>query len=205
MSTESIERRFTPDVNIEFRDAPDGKGPGTVSGFAIPYNSDSRKLFGKFIERNRPGAFDGSFGKGEMRLNFEHLGYATLGTERAGTLRVFPEADGVRFECDLPDTTHGRDTAELMKRGDLAGCSYEFGDAEWEWSERSDGETVGEVVKGTVRALTLTVNPAYPETSAGLRSLEAAQVGPEPETGTQTDAEHRERELRLAEAENELR
>lgn len=196
------ERRFTADTKIELRAAADGKGPGTVVGRAIVYNSRSEKLFGKFYERIKPGAFDRSFGQKRMRLNFEHIQHATLGTERAGTLRVNPGPEGVDFECDLPDTTFGRDAAALIERGDLAGCSFEFREAKWEWRDLDDDEVEGDVVEGTVDNLTLTVNPAYPETTTALRSLDEAKGEDEPAPNTD---DGREARLRLAEAEQELR
>ena len=189
---------------MQLRESDASDSVGVVAGTAIVYNSRSEKLFGKFYERIRPGAFDGKIGDVALKMNFEHLGHATLGTTRAGTLRIEQRADGIGFEVDLPDTTHGRDARALLQRGDLEACSFEFGQPRWEWREIDGGETEGELVEGVLSALTLTTNPAYSETSAALRSLEAAQLGSEAIVDTRTDRPHLERELRLREAEFDL-
>ena len=47
-------------------------------------------------------------------LGDSQRGVAVLGRTTAGTLRLSEDSRGLKFECDLPDTTAGRDTYESV-------------------------------------------------------------------------------------------
>lgn len=146
--------------------------PGHLTGYAAVFNSEAR--LGEFIEVIRPGAFAKSLQPGiNIRALYHHQGDALLGTTRGGTLKLQEDAQGLRFDLALPDTSHGRDLAVLVDRGDVAGCSFGFRIREGgdRWEERNGGEFLRELIDLDLSEITLTHDPAYQDTSVALRSL----------------------------------
>ena len=143
----------------------------TLHGYAAVFNSEAN--LGTFSEVIRPGAFAKSLATGSnIRALYQHDGTALLGTTRGGTLQLREDAKGLAFTLALPDTSHGRDLAVLVDRGDVAGCSFGFrvnpgGDR---WEER--GSTmVRELLDVDLAEITLTSDPAYSDTTVALRSM----------------------------------
>ena len=162
---------------FEMRAASRDGSIGTLVGYAAKFNKLSRNL-GGFVEQIAPGAFNKSLADGVRvmaRYNNEDSGL--LGTTDAGTLRLSADDVGLLYEVDLPDTTVGRDVAALAARGDVRFSSFAFhvppGGDEW-------GYTESDFPQRTLLATHLVdvapVNdPAYLDTSSGLRSLAEAR------------------------------
>ncbi|WP_043681394.1 HK97 family phage prohead protease [Castellaniella defragrans] len=147
-------------------------GPGRVRGYAAVFGSAAH--LGAFDEIVRPGAFADSLASGQaIRALYHHQGDALLGSTRSGTLQLREDDHGLRFELALPDTTHGRDLAVLIQRGDVAGCSFGFTvpDGGDRWEQRS-GTFLRELLRVDLREITLTSDPAYTDTTVALRSLD---------------------------------
>ena len=142
----------------------------TLSGYAAIFNSETD--LGSFVEVIRNGAFRKSLeGGANIRALYHHQGDALLGTTRGGTLKLREDAKGLAFDLALPDTTHGRDLAILGDRGDVAGCSFGFkvreGGDRW---ELRGAQAVRELLDVELLEITLTANPAYPDTSVAMRN-----------------------------------
>ena len=89
----------------------------TLTGYAAVFNSEA--VLGDFSEVIRQGAFAKSLATGSnIRALYQHQGDALLGTTRGGTLQLREDAKGLAFELALPDTSHGKDLAILVGRGD---------------------------------------------------------------------------------------
>jgi uncharacterized protein len=114
-------REFAGD--IEFRAAD--KGPGTISGYGLVYESWSQDL-GGFREKIARGAAAPALKAGGTVGLRQHNMLVLLGTLHAGTLRLSEDNKGVRYELDLPASPDGENTAESVKRGDLTGSSFSF-------------------------------------------------------------------------------
>ena len=148
----------------------DGK---KLSGYAAIFNSEA--ILGDFVEVIRNGAFRTTLESGSnVRALYHHQGDALLGTTRAGTLQLREDGKGLAFDLQLPDTTHGRDLAVLVGRGDVSGCSFGFkvregGDS---WQQRG-AQLVRELRDVELVEITLTADPAYADTSVALRSRPA--------------------------------
>lgn len=106
----------------------------------------------------------------------------------AGTLQYSVNETGVYFSFEAPHTTDGDKAVELVKRGDISGCSFAFSthyyDPEYvECSkETTDGrtQTTYRVKKMTgVYDFTLAADPAYIATSVEAREKAAGQRQPE--------------------------
>ena len=142
----------------------------TVYGYAALFNNETN--LGAFNEVIRQGAFRKSLDAGDnIRALYHHQGDALLGTTRGRTLQLSEDSRGLQFELALPNTTHGRDLAVLIDRGDVAGCSFGFkvreGGERW---ELRGAQTVRELLDVELYEVTLTHDPAYTDTSIALRS-----------------------------------
>lgn len=145
----------------------------TLTGHAAIFNSEAD--LGGFVEVIRNGAFRKSLeGGSNIRALYHHQGDALLGTTRSGTLKLKEDAHGLAFELALPDTTHGRDLAVLVDRGDVAGCSFGFrvADGGDRWEQRG-AQLVRELLSVELQEITLTHDPAYADTTVALRSRPA--------------------------------
>lgn len=145
--------------------------PGRLTGYAAVFNSEA--VIGDFVEVIRRGAFTRSLAAASnVRALYHHQGDALLGTTRAGTLKLTEDTHGLRFDLALPDTSHGRDLAILVDRGDVAGCSFGFRVAEGgdRWEQRG-GQMVRELLDVDLAEITLTADPAYIDTSVAKRSM----------------------------------
>lgn len=150
-------------------------GNKTLTGYAAVFNSEAN--LGAFSEVVRRGAFAKSLATGSnIRALYHHEGSALLGTTRGGTLQLREDAQGLAFELSLPDTSHGRDLAILVDRGDVAGCSFGFRVPEGgdRWEQRGT-QPVRELLAVDLVEITLTSDPAYADTSVAMRSLAAIE------------------------------
>ena len=147
----------------------------TLTGYAAVFNSEA--VLGDFSEVIRQGAFAKSLATGSnIRALYQHQGDALLGTTRGGTLQLREDAKGLAFELALPDTSHGKDLAILVGRGDVAGCSFGFrvapGGDRW---EQRGATLVRELLNVDLVEITLTSDPAYQDTTVALRNMPITQ------------------------------
>lgn len=154
---------------VELRANQDGTS--VLTGYAAVFNRYSQNL-GGFVEQVDPAAFTKSLADSvPVVARFNHQDNLLLGTSEAGTLTLEIDGTGLRYTVDLPDTTAGRDVKALAERGDLRYSSFAFRTMEDEWDWTPDGFPLR-----TLRAVQLVdvapvVNPAYRDTTTGLRSL----------------------------------
>ena len=62
----------------------------------------------------------------DVVATYNHNQSVILGRTTSGTLQLRSDANGLRFDCDLPDTQAARDVHTLVERGDLNACSFAF-------------------------------------------------------------------------------
>ena len=169
----SIERRFIP---LEFRVLNDGDGNTTpmIRGYASVFNSWSQDL-GGFREMIMPGCFARSLANGDdVVALFNHDPSMLLGRRSSGTLTASEDATGLLVEIKPPNTSTGRDVMELVKRGDLKGMSFAFTlpnpktDQKW---TRGEGGDLREIYRANLHDVSVVTDPAYTDTSVGVRSL----------------------------------
>jgi uncharacterized protein len=181
-----VERRFVG-TTVELRAAKDGKGPGTLVGYAATFDQSSVDL-GGFIESIAPGAFSNVL-EDDCRCLRNHCDESLLGRTTAGTLRLSQDSVGLHYECDLPDTTVGRDTAELVRLKNITGCSFQFtiadGGQTWDFAgSYGDGMAKRTITKiGRLYDVGPVTFPAYESTKVDMRSFDAAKASrpPSPE------------------------
>jgi HK97 family phage prohead protease len=173
----SIERRMTASQSVTLEKRADNTQ--TVVGYgAVFYRATDPgtqyRLWEGVQERIAPGAFDRAIKEmDDARALFNHDPNMLLGRVSAKTMRLSVDSVGLRYEIDLPDTQVGRDTANLITRGDLSGSSFSFAvDAEaWhmegEGDKRTEIRTINSVRLYDVGPVTF---PAYESTTTGMRS-----------------------------------
>ena len=167
-------------ADIEIRETGDGM---YFEGYAAVFNSPSEPL--PFIERIAPGAFKRSIeARNDIKLLWNHDTGSVLGSTRAGTLKMYEDERGLRVSAQLPNTSLGRDTAELIRRGDVSAMSFGFsvpsgGD---EWSTDGSERTLRSV---RLHEVSIVAFPAYSGT-AGTTSVrgidkvaERAEIDPD--------------------------
>jgi len=167
-SMSKVETRYQV-TDIEVREEQEGM---RFTGYAALFNSDSQPL--PFIETIDRGAFKRSIqSRNDIKLLFNHDTGNVLASSRAKTMRLYEDERGLKVEALLPNTTLGRDTAELLRRGDLDSMSFGFsvpsgGD---EWSADGMKRTLKSV---RLHEVSIVAFPAYQATAgtATVRSLQ---------------------------------
>ena len=114
---------------------------GALTGNVIQYGVLSEDL-GGFRERFSPGSFKDILSREDLdvRLLHSHDTGSVLG-RTPNTLQFIEDQQGLSFRASLPDTSLGRDTLTLIKRGDLTGTSLGFIPKEVSWDE-VDGQVI---------------------------------------------------------------
>ncbi len=171
---ENVERRV---FHIEMRAAPDGDDGdkrSTVTGYAALFNSPSEDM--GFIEIIEPGAFSEAIATSDVRALFNHDPNLILARTASGTLKVWEDDRGLRYEFTLPDTTFGNDFRVMLERGDVSQSSFAFSVKEqaWETKKMANGELqYTRRVKKVERLFDVSpvTYPAYAETDVALRSI----------------------------------
>ena len=209
-------RREVVVTELHVREAGEGEAASrTIVGRAILFNTPSAPLWSDEDEEAReiiaPEAITKELLDGcDIKFTMFHdrqliLARSNKGT---GTLSYTVDDKGVAFEFEAPNTVDGDKALELVKRGDLAGCSFAFSTHYWDESfvsrtvEVRDGRAY---ITYTVKAvtgvydMTLAADPAYPDTSVEAREFardlrEAAK--PEAPDTTKVDKEKVETQLR---------
>ena len=162
-----IEMRVSS-ADFEIRETSDGM---TFEGYAAVFNSRSENL-GGFTEFVAPGAFTRSLKtRNDVKLLWNHDSGQVLGSTRARTLTLTEDARGLKVKALLPNTQLGRDTAELLKRGDVDAMSFGFNVIKDKWNAQGDERTL-EAVR--LFEVSIVAFPAYSATggTATVRSLE---------------------------------
>lgn len=165
---------------LELRAKGGENGLPTITGYAAVFDSWSETLpafGGTFREKIAPGAFDTVLSRNspDIRALTEHNTSNVLG-RTPNSLRLETDDKGLRVEIDPPATQLGRDTVELVKRGDVDGMSFAFtvpqGGAEW--SEDGSERTVTEVAD--LIEVSIVSFPAYQQTVAAVTRSQSEKL-----------------------------
>ena len=154
----------TNSVDFEVRAEGDGM---TFTGYASVFNSPSEDL-GGFIEYVAPGAFKRSLqSRNEVKLLWNHDSGEPLASLRGGTMQLVEDSRGLKVTATLPQTSRGRDVAELLRAKIIDSMSFGFNVIKDSWA--SDGKTR---TLESVRLFEVSIVsfPAYEATTAQVRS-----------------------------------
>lgn len=152
---------------IEVREEADGM---VFEGYAAVFDSPSQPL--PFTEKIERGAFSRSLrSRNDIKLLWNHDTSAVLGSTRAKTLTLTEDDRGLRVRGVLPNTTAGRDAAELLRRGDVDAMSFGFTVIKDAWSPDGAERTLKSV---RLHEVSIVAFPAYTGTAGttSVRNLE---------------------------------
>ncbi|MEU2924201.1 HK97 family phage prohead protease [Streptomyces sp. NPDC007251] len=168
-STVEIERRYTSGDTGKAELRAD-QGQKRIGGYAAVFNRQSRNL-GGFVEVVDPIAFNQSRGDGwpEVIARYNHDDNQLLGTTAAGTLRMSLDAYGLSYDV-LPPAAMAH-VVELVERGDVRKSSFAFRTVADDWSTTEQGYPLRRLTGVQLVDVAPVNTPAYPDSTAGLRSL----------------------------------
>lgn len=185
-----------------------------ITGTAIVFNRESEVLddWGeRFVEVIKPEAATMEFlNSQDIKLNLLHERDMTFGRSNKGNgnLKLSVGSKGVNFEIDVPKCDIGDRALELVRAGVYSGCSFEFFPKDYEISEQKDAEgkdftLVTHTAFEAITALTIALDPAYPQTSVSARELR--EQTPEYKAELRKREKQRKREAERAQAEEFIR
>ena len=144
--------------------------------------SEINSLFeGTFLERIAPGAFKRTFknNRDSMRAIFQHGRDPQIGDKPLGVISELEEdSRGAAYSVDLLDAPYVRDIVEPGLAAGLYGASFRFrvvqeemnsDPGESEWNPKGLPERT--IKEAQVREFGPVTYPAYPEATAGVRSM----------------------------------
>lgn len=159
-----LETRFNTG-SIELRETAEGM---VFEGYAAVFDSPSEPL--PFTERIAPGAFKRSLrARNDIKLLWNHDSGQVLASTRAKTLSIVEDDRGLKVSASLPNTSLGRDTAELLRRGDVDSMSFGFSVIKDKWNSEGSERTLEHV---RLHEVSIVAWPAYTATS-GTTSVRA--------------------------------
>lgn len=186
----------------ELRVEPDDAGEKRLRGHAAVFNADSVDL-GGFIEQIAPGAFSRSLkqakgGDANIHAFWNHDSGKPLGSTRGGKLALKEDGTGLAFDLSAKRLSDAQ--IDAVHDGDMQ-MSFGFRTVSDKWEKR-DGKAFRTLLDVDLFEISLVSQPAYPDTTVALRSLEAAKLD-EPPADAPTEpqsvpAEDLARKLRLA-------
>ena len=158
-------------TDIEVRAEGDGM---TFTGYAAVFNSPSEDL-GGFIEYVAPGAFKRSLqSRNEIKLLWNHDSGEPLASVRGGSMQLVEDERGLKVTATLPQTSRGRDVAELLRTKVIDSMSFGFNVIKDTWSRDGQIRTLESVRLFEVSVVSF---PAYGATTATVRS--APSINPD--------------------------
>lgn len=161
--------KFFFSTSIEATETSDS--PGVLTGYAMKFNVLSHDR-GGYRDVFRPGVFhnlkqpDGL----DVKAYRDHNEGIYLGRTSNSTLSLTTDDIGLRFSLRLPDTQDGRDTAALVKRGDLAGMSFGYLPDTYSWKKEDQGP-VRQHTSGRLVEISAVQDPAFPFTQLELSAV----------------------------------
>lgn len=171
-----------------------------ITGYINKFNTRSQYM--GFYEEVRNGAFDKTLSDGHnIYAMYNHDSNMILGSTRSGSLKLNTDNIGLHFELRInPNISYASDIAELVKSGDLEGCSFGFWVTDDEWTRTEDKIDLRIIKELELIEVTITPFPAYLDSEASCRSFELHNK----EVEKTKELRKLEKEIELLEIEVEL-
>jgi HK97 family phage prohead protease len=137
----------------------------SVGGLAVPFGVQEL-LAPDVAELWEPGSV--KLNERGVRLLWAHDSGEVLASTTTGRLTLSIRANGVYWDAELPDTSRGKDVAELVRLGEVRGVSPGFFITREKWESKGSLD-IRRIIEATIFEISLTSIPAYQSTSAELR------------------------------------
>ena len=186
MKTTINKREIFTASQLRLREIDGQEESRTITGYAILFDVPSAPLYEDEEEVIReviaPEAVSLELlDKSDIKMTMFHDRQLLLAQSNkgSGTLSYGIDDKGVYFEFEAPDTADGDKAIELVKRGDIAGCSFAFSTRYYDRAFVEESVVHGDKVEVTYRVkvitgiydFTLAADPAYPDTSVEAREI----------------------------------
>ena len=171
------------------REAQEGAESRVIEGYAVKFGVRSVLLcdwWDDYYEVLEQGCITKEMlDRQNILLTMFHDGQLVLAhsVNGEGTLDYEVDDIGVKFRAEMPNTVDGDKALELVKRGDIKGCSFIYAiedeaNATFEKVVEDGKEIVIRHVRHIDRVydFTLTPHPAYPQTEVSRRDAEQAGI-----------------------------
>lgn len=215
--TQEVKRVLCTVSDLRVREAAEGEAQSrTITGYAILFGVPSAPLYSYDDEEAREVISAGAVTKelldsSDIKFTMFHNRQLILARSKngSGTLSYTVDDKGVAFEFEAPNTVDGDKALELVRRGDIAGCSFAFTTHYYDQAyvtrdvTRENGKTIitytVNVITG-IYDMTLAADPAYPDTSceAETRELITELRAPEQPAVDKEKVREQVREMRRA-------
>lgn len=173
LATDRVEAR-----SVAFTDVDTSNDGWSFTGYAAVFDVETD--LGSFTESMSRGSFRKALSRGEnVPMLMEHNPtLPVLATTAGGTLKLAEDTKGLRVEADIAKHYIGEAVRELVKRGDIRGMSVGFRSGRGNSRIENRGGRPHRSILDFKKILDVspTWEPAYPGTSAELRSLRALQM-----------------------------
>jgi len=172
-----IERRT---IITELRASGDGTSPKVITGHGAVFNQEA-EIWDDIYEVVRSGAFSKTIQEADVRALKNHNPDYILGRNKAGTLRLNQDDQGLAYEIDVdPNVSYANDLHSSIMRGDITQSSYAFLPVQQRWIDREDGTTLRELLEVKLFDVSPVTYPAFEGADAQARSaLTAAGIDPD--------------------------
>lgn len=171
----TIERFSTRGIELfESKNKEDGTLP-KLSGYAVKFNTYSELWYGIKVIVD-PNFFDGVLEDPEIctLASYTHdtdgLNVVARLEPKRGINKIQFSVDkvGLKYECEVVNTSLGRDLIEQVRFGNVQGVSMGVEIAEDDWTGLKDGYQVRRLVKcAKLDHIAFTSIPAFPDSTAG--------------------------------------
>lgn len=151
-------------LTVETRDDKPPKIKGHAAVFDVIAGD------GWFREKVAPGAFTESLKIDDIRALWNHDTNIVLGRNRANTLKLWEDAEGLSVEITPPDTQLVRDMLESIARGDVSQMSFGFQVLRQTWVEEEDEKDLRIIDKVKLWEVSPVTFPFYEDTDVALNS-----------------------------------
>lgn len=194
-----IKERRVMSLQPEIRAGDDGKKK--IVGYAVKWRQLSSPIWGVYLEQFERGAFAETLRErvDDIYADWQHDVGETLGRSPK-TLTLREDEVGLWYEIDPP--TWAERHIESIDRGDVRGSSFVFvaSVAEYDW-ESDPQYVIRTVKKADLYAVSPCTLPAYPSSTAGVRSEDQVveMIRQERERRQQTNRAYLERNRLLRE------
>ncbi len=212
------------------RDSRSESSPQITGYASIWYTGDSDSEFElwsysgeRCVERIAPGCFReaiGPDGDDICGLWNHNSNCGVLGRTTAGTLRLFEDKKGLRYEIDAPDSELASALCDSISRGDVVGSSFSFSPVKESWSEekQADGSLlvvrvleacrlgdVGPVCNAAYQGTTVSVSRSSPHRSSYRPASPAVTATMKMVNARIAEIESKEREEQMAKIDAEMK
>ena len=154
-------------------------GSRTIEGYALVFGEKSVPLWDEGFAREviAPNALsEDQLHKEDIKMTLFHNRERLIARSNKGkgTLTLVLDSRGLKFSFEAPDTADGNMALELVRRGDLSGCSFTYWSDPKHVTYTREQDEVIRLVNQIDRIFECTIgsDPAYQQTSVSAREVE---------------------------------